>query len=73
MARPEVTGRSIASELDAFTIPEFCVAHRISTSFYFKLKQQGSGPAEMQVGTRRIISKESAAAWRVARTAESAA
>jgi hypothetical protein len=73
MARPEVTGCAISLEQDAFSIPEFCVAHRISTSFYFKLKQQGLGPAEMQVGARRIISKESAAAWRAARTAETAA
>lgn len=70
MARPEVTGRRIQSSPDAYSISEFCAAHGISESFYYKLKAQGLTPAEMRVGTRRIISKESAAAWRAARTAE---
>jgi len=73
MARPEVTGHAVPPELDAFSIPEFCVAHRISTSFYFKLKQQGLTPAEMKLGSRILISRESAAAWRAARTAETTA
>jgi hypothetical protein len=51
----------------AYSIDEFCRAHRISTSMFFKLKSQGLGPAEMAVGTRRLISVEAAAAWRRAR------
>jgi len=73
MARPEVTGRTIASPPEAFSILEFCVAHGISPSFYFKLKQRGLTPAEMRLGSRVLITKESAAAWRAARTAETAA
>jgi hypothetical protein len=73
MARPEVTDCAVSPELDALSIAEFCVAHRISTSFYFKLKQQGLTPAEMKLGSRILISKESAKAWRAARTAETAA
>jgi hypothetical protein len=51
----------------AYSIDEFCAAHRISTSMFFKLKSQGLAPAEMHVGTRRLISVEAAAAWRRAR------
>jgi hypothetical protein len=56
-----------------FSIPEFCVAHRISDAMYFKLKQQGLGPTEMVVGGRRLISVEAAARWRKARETRGAA
>src|SRR4029077_2388951 len=48
----------------ALTIPEFCEAHRISEAFYYKLKKQGKGPREMEVGVRKLITFESAAEWR---------
>lgn len=51
-------------ERDAFTIEGFCEAHSISTAMYFKLKAQGLGPDEMEVGRRRPISREAAARWR---------
>ena len=50
-----------------YSIREFCAAHRISTDFYFKLKRQGLAPKEMRVGSRVLISVESAAAWRAER------
>jgi predicted DNA-binding transcriptional regulator AlpA len=49
------------------SIPEFCVAHGISQAFYYKLKKQGEGPREMEVGVRKLITFESAAEWRRAR------
>ena len=49
-----------------YTIREFCVAHRLSISMYFKLKAQGRGPRETAVGSRRYVSFEDAAAWRAA-------
>jgi hypothetical protein len=49
---------------DAYTIKGFCEAHSISVSFYFKLKAQGLGPREMRLGTRVLITRESAAIWR---------
>ena len=71
MARPEITGRKvIADSPAAFSIAEFCKAHRISESMYFKMRAQGLGPVEMIVGTRRLISWEAAAAWRRAREQE---
>ena len=51
----------------ALTIPEFCVAFRISDDFYYKLKRQHEGPREMKVGKRTLISMEAAKAWRIAR------
>jgi hypothetical protein len=74
MARPEVTGRKPdIPRFAAYSIREFCEAHRLSTSMYFKLKAQGLGPREMAVGSRRCISFEAAAEWRLAREAEGAA
>ena len=51
----------------AFTIDEFCAAHRLSPAMYWKLKADGRGPREMQVGRRRMISAEAAARWRLQR------
>jgi hypothetical protein len=50
-----------------FSIPEFCEAHGISRAFYYQIRSAGNGPVEMKVGRRRMISAESAAAWRKAR------
>lgn len=51
-------------EPSAFTIQEFCERHRISKSFYYELRKKGLAPAEMKVGRKRLISKESAIEWR---------
>jgi hypothetical protein len=78
MARGEVSGRkpsNTATQLSppyeavgppaaAYTIAQFCLAHGISQAMYFKEKAAGRGPIEMKIGTRRLISFESAAAWR---------
>jgi hypothetical protein len=58
--------------LGCYTIPTFCTAHNLSQAFYYKLKSQGLGPVEMKVGSRRLVSFESAAKWRAAREAASA-
>lgn len=67
MARPEVTGRKIASfdvadDPDAFSVNEFCGRHRISVQLFYKNRKQM--PRTFNVGTRVLISKEAAAAWR---------
>ena len=59
-------------EGDAYTIPEFCAANRISESMYHKLKSLGLGPREMDVGRRRIITPEANAEWQAAREREDA-
>jgi hypothetical protein len=67
MARPEVTGRKLtklnaADDADAYSIDEFCARHRISVQLFYKNRQQM--PRTFNVGTRVLISKEAAAAWR---------
>jgi hypothetical protein len=52
---------------EAYTIPEFCKAHRISESMYFKLRAAGLGPREMRALRKVTISVEAAAEWRRAR------
>ena len=56
-----------------YSVREFCLAHRLSISMYFKLKAQGRGPRETAVGSRRYVSFEDAAAWRAAQQQETAA
>jgi hypothetical protein len=48
----------------AYTISEFCQAHRISVDFYFNLQRRGLGPKVMRLGRRTLISVEAAAQWR---------
>jgi hypothetical protein len=72
MARPEVTGRkpiqgSAADHADAYSVDEFCARHRISTQMFYKLRSQGLMPLTFRVGTRVLISREAAEAWRRAR------
>lgn len=57
----------------AFTVREFCDAHRISLAFFYKMKSEGWGPREMHAGSRVLISFEAAAEWRRAREAAAAA
>jgi hypothetical protein len=64
IAPPNVIGKK------AHSIDEFCETHGpISRAFYYKLRAAGQGPVEMHVGARRLISAESAAAWRKQREA----
>jgi hypothetical protein len=69
MARPEVTGRKlsavVADEVDAFSVAEFCRRHRISVQLFYKFKDDM--PVTFRVGTRVLVSKESAARWRAER------
>jgi hypothetical protein len=84
VARPEVTGRKPAAvgrkrrsrpltPPACFSVASFCVAHHISEAFYYKLKSQGLGPREMQVGARILVTYEAAADWRAEREAATAA
>ena len=47
-----------------FTINEFCAAHRMSRASLYALWNRGQGPRFYLVGSKRVISVESAAAWR---------
>jgi hypothetical protein len=48
----------------AFTIKEFCAAHRICEAFYYKLRAADLGPREMRTLRKVTISFEAAAEWR---------
>jgi hypothetical protein len=70
VARPEVTGRkpfNAADHGDAYSVEEFCARHRISPQLFYKLRPLGLMPVTFNVGTRVLISREAAAAWRRAR------
>lgn len=54
-------------DADAYGVDEFCLRHRFSSQLFYKLKPQGLMPATFNVGTRVLISREAAAAWRRAR------
>jgi hypothetical protein len=48
----------------AFTISEFCEAHRVSKSWLYQQWTLGRGPRVKQIGTKKIITVEDAAEWR---------
>src|SRR6516165_2045632 len=56
-----------------FSIKTFCLAHHISEALYFKLRGLGLGPDEMRIGSRVLVSFESAARWRAQREAATTA
>lgn len=59
-----------AGDFDAYSIAEFCRRHSISPQMFYKLKDQGLMPLTFRVGTRVLVSKEAAAAWRRERETE---
>ena len=54
----------VAVAVAAFTIPEFCNAHRISRALFYVLAREGRAPAIIKAGRRTLISAEAAARWR---------
>ena len=48
----------------AVSIPTFCTAHGISRAHFYNLMKRGLAPRTFVVGRRRLVSDESAAAWR---------
>lgn len=51
----------------AFTIEEFCEAHGIGRSTFYRLRQMGQAPDVMEVGGTLRISAEAAKRWRRSR------
>src|SRR5260370_21874123 len=48
----------------AFTVPEFCSAHRISRALFYIMARDGRGPRLIKAGRRTLISAEAAEHWR---------
>jgi hypothetical protein len=67
--KPGRKKRDLPPPSHAFTIQEFCDAHRISRSQFYRLREKGIGPKEKSVLGKTIITAESAAAWRRKRIA----
>ncbi|MBP7712028.1 MAG: hypothetical protein KA217_06120 [Gammaproteobacteria bacterium] len=54
----------------AYTVNEFCEAHRIGRSLFYELAKEGRGPAVTKLGNRAVILGEAAREWRRARLNE---
>ena len=60
-------GEVRAAPTAVYSRASFCKAHGLSESFYHKLKNEGLGPDELRLGSKVLITHESAARWRAAR------
>ncbi len=58
--------KEVVVERQVYSIEEFCVAHHMCRASFYNLKKNKKAPAIMEVGGRRLISNEAAAAWREA-------
>jgi hypothetical protein len=61
------------SDLDSYSIIEFCRRHSISVSGFYQMKREGWGPDTFFVGKRQLISREAAERWRRERERAAAA
>jgi hypothetical protein len=50
-----------------YTIDEFCRAHRLSRRSLYDLWKNRTGPLYFKAGSRTLIRREAAAAWRAER------
>jgi hypothetical protein len=65
--------KSVDPNALALSIRAFCVLHDLSEAQFYKMRREGWGPTTMKVGSRTLISRESARQWRAAREAATAA
>ena len=55
---------ALPADRAAYTIDEFCMAHRISRRTFYDLIERGEGPKLTYIGSKKIISAEAAGRWR---------
>ena len=60
---------AVLADRRAYTVREFCEAHRISRSALYGLWREGIGPRFISIGIKKLISVEAAEAWRREREA----
>jgi len=80
MTRPEITRLGTIVEADyeneriidpaVYLIPEFCIAHRMSESFYYKIRKLDLGPEETRTLDHVTVTGAAAKRWRRKREAE---
>ena len=54
----------LPEDVDCYSILEFCRRTGISRPHYYRLREDGLTPVEFRLGTRVLITKEAAEAWR---------
>jgi predicted DNA-binding transcriptional regulator AlpA len=59
-------------EAVAYSINEFCAAHRISRTTFYELMRNGEAPRTYRVGARTYISRDAACDWQRQREQASA-
>jgi hypothetical protein len=59
-------GEAADTDLDAYSIAQFCARHGLSIQSFYKFKALGLMPETFRVGTRVLISREAAHRWRLA-------
>jgi hypothetical protein len=64
MTSPPESDTKKQTDLDAYSIEEFCRRHSISRATYYNLKLAGKGPRESHALGRVLITRESARDWR---------
>jgi hypothetical protein len=64
MSRSDEPARKKPEPTEAYSIETFCARHDFSVAHYYRLRAEGKTPAEMRIGRRILISKESALRWR---------
>jgi predicted DNA-binding transcriptional regulator AlpA len=62
--RRKATRRHLPQDVDCYSVVEFCRRHGISRPHFYRLRRLGLTPPELRLGTRLLISRESAEAWR---------
>lgn len=55
---------------EAMTISQFCEAHNLSRAFFYLLKKKGQTPKIVELGGKRLITKEAAEVWRAGLTSD---
>jgi hypothetical protein len=53
-----------STDLDSYSIEEFCRRNSISRGSFFNMRAAGTGPRETRAMNRVLVSKEAAAEWR---------
>jgi hypothetical protein len=64
VAQGERAGLAAQIPPAAFTVREFCWAHRISRALFYLMMREGRGPRVMKARRRTLITAEAAAEWR---------
>jgi hypothetical protein len=64
MTSATAAGATATDSRAAFTVSEFCAAHRISRTKLYELWAAGTGPRFFYIGVKKIITAEAAADWR---------